>query len=283
MQRRGKGRGRIAYPYVVWMAIFIVVPLFLILFYSFTEGDIHNIRDLNFSLNSYKKVLEPLYLKVIGNSFILAGISTLICLFIGYPVAMIIANTDIKYRNLLLMLFLVPIWMNFLLRTYAWMSLLSPNGLINRLLLSIGLPKLEIMPGKGAVLLGMVYNFLPFMVLPIYTVLSKIDKHILEASSDLGGNSVTTFLRVIMPLSIPGIVSGITMVFLPAVSTFVISGLLGGGKTPLIGDLIEQQFLSSRNWHFGSSLSIILMIMILISMAIMSRIDNSPEEERRKI
>lgn len=279
MQRRG----RIAYPYTVWMAIFIVVPLFLILFYSFSEGDIHNINDLKFSINSYKKVLEPLYLKVIGNSFVLAGISTAICLIVGYPVAMIIANTNIKYRNLLLMLFLVPIWMNFLLRTYAWMSLLSPNGLVNRFLLWVGLPKLEIMPGKGAVLLGMVYNFLPFMVLPIYTVLSKIDKHVIEASNDLGGNSVITFLRVILPLSIPGIVSGITMVFLPAVSTFVISGLLGGGKTPLIGDLIEQQFLSSRNWHFGSSLSIILMVMILISMAVMSRIDNSPEEERRKI
>jgi len=282
MQRRG--RGRIAYPYTVWMVIFIVVPLFLIMFYSFTEGDIHNIKDLRFSLNGYKKVLEPIYLKVIGNSFVLAGISTLICLIIGFPVAMIIANTDVKYRNLLLTLFIVPIWMNFLLRTYAWMSLLSPNGLVNRVLLWLGLPKLEIMPGKGAVLLGMVYNFLPFMILPIYTVLSKIDKHVIEAAHDLGGNSVITFMRVILPLSVPGIVSGITMVFLPAVSTFVISGLLGGGKAPLIGDLIEQQFLSSRDWHFGSALSIILMVMILISMAVMSRIDKSePEEERRKI
>ena len=282
MQRRG--RGRIAYPYTVWMIIFIVVPLFLILFYSFTEGDIRNLKDLKFSLNSYKKVLEPIYLKVIGDSFLLAGISTLICLIIGYPVAMIIANADIRYRNLLLILFIVPIWMNFLLRTYAWMSLLSPNGLINRLLLWLGLPKLEIMPGQGAVLLGMVYNFLPFMILPIYTVLSKIDKNVIEAAHDLGGNNVITFWRIILPLSVPGIVSGITMVFLPAVSTFVISGLLGGGKAPLIGDLIEQQFLSSRDWHFGSSLSIILMVMILISMAVMSRIDKSePEEERRKI
>jgi len=266
------------------MVIFIVVPLFLILFYSFTEGDIHNLKDLRFSLNGYKKVLEPIYLKVIGNSFVLAGISTFICLIIGYPVAMMIANTDAKYRNLLLTLFIVPIWMNFLLRTYAWMSLLSPNGLVNRVLLWLGLPKLEIMPGKGAVLLGMVYNFLPFMILPIYTVLSKIDKHVIEAAHDLGGNNVITFMRIILPLSVPGIVSGITMVFLPAVSTFVISGLLGGGKAPLIGDLIEQQFLSSRDWHFGSSLSIILMVMILISMAVMSRIDKSEaEEERRKI
>lgn len=271
-----------SYPYTVWMIIFIVVPLFLILFYSFTKGDIHDIKNLEFSLESYKKVSEPLYLKVIGDSFLLALISTIICLVLGYPVAMIIANTNIKYRNLLLMFFLVPIWMNFLLRTYAWMSLLSPNGIINRFLMMIGLPKLEIMPGSGAVLLGMVYNFLPFMVLPIYTVLSKIDKHVLEASSDLGGNRIVTFMKVILPLSIPGVVSGITMVFMPAVSTFVISGLLGGGKTPLIGDLIEQQFISSRNWHFGSSLSIILMVMILISMAVMSKIDNNNQEEGGK-
>jgi len=173
------------------------------------------------------------------------------------------------------MLFLVPIWMNFLLRTYAWMALLSPNGLINRLLLLLHLPILEIMPGQGAVLLGMVYNFLPFMVLPIYTVLSKMDRHIVEAASDLGANQFIVFWKVIFPLSIPGVVSGITMVFMPAVSTFVISALLGGGKTPLIGDLIEQQFMSDRNWHFGSSLSIILMVVILISMAVMSRIDNN--------
>lgn len=272
----------LAYPYVVWMVIFIVVPLFLILFYSFTQGDIHDIKSLKFSVESYKKVAEPLYLKVIGDSFLLAFISTAICLVLGYPVAMIIANTDPKFRSLLLMLFLVPIWMNFLLRTYAWMSLLSPNGLINRVLTAIGLPRLEIMPGNVAVLLGMVYNFLPFMVLPIYTVLSKIDRQVLEASSDLGGNRTITFIKIILPLSIPGVVSGITMVFMPAVSTFVISGLLGGGKTPLIGDLIEQQFLFSRNWHFGSSLSIILMVMILISMAVMSRIDKNNQEEGGK-
>jgi len=278
-----KKRVRIlAYPYVVWMAIFIVVPLFLVLIYSLTSGDIHDINSLQFSFESYQKVAEPLYLKVIGDSFLLAFISTVICLILGYPVAMIIANANPKYRSLLLMLFLVPIWMNFLLRTYAWMSILSPNGIINRFLAFLGLPRLEIMPGNVAVLLGMVYNFLPFMVLPIYTVLSKIDKQVLEASSDLGGNRVVTFTRIILPLSIPGVVSGITMVFLPAVSTFVISGLLGGGKTPLIGDLIEQQFLFSRNWHFGSALSIILMIMILISMAIMSRIDKNGQEEGGK-
>ena len=279
---RGRMRA-LAYPYVIWILFFIVLPLILILFYSFSSGNIHDPSTLSFSLESYGRVLEPMYLKVILNSFGLAAISTVLCLLLGYPVALIISKANPKYRNMLLMFLLVPMWMNFLLRTYAWMSLLSPNGFINRMLEFLGLPRLEIMPGEGAVLLGMVYNFLPFMVLPIYTVLSKIDGHILEAAADLGANKALSFIRVILPLSLPGVVSGITMVFLPGVSTFVISGLLGGGKTPLIGDLIEQQFLSDRNWHFGSSLSIILMIIILISMAVMSRIDRqaAAEEEVR--
>ena len=278
-----RGRMKIlAYPYSVWMAIFIVVPLILILLYSFTNGDIHNLSSLHFSFENYNRVLEPIFLKVIMNSFILAAVSTLICLLLGYPVAMITANANSKVRNMLLMFLIVPMWMNFLLRTYAWMSILSPNGFLNRFLEMIGLPKLSIMPGQTAVLIGMVYNFLPFMILPIYTVLSKLDKHYLEAAKDLGANKFITFMKIIFPLSIPGVVSGITMVFMPAVSTFVISGLLGGGKTPLIGDLIEQQFMWERNWHFGSSLSIILMIMILISMTIMSRIDRNYPQEAKK-
>ena len=279
---RGRMRA-LAYPYVIWILFFIVLPLILILFYSFSSGNIHDPSTLSFSLESYGRVLEPMYLKVILNSFGLAAISTVLCLLLGYPVALIISNANPKYRNMLLMFLLVPMWMNFLLRTYAWMSLLSPNGFINLMLEFLGLPRLEIMPGEGAVLLGMVYNFLPFMVLPIYTVLSKIDGHILEAAADLGANKVLSFIRVILPLSLPGVVSGITMVFLPGVSTFVISGLLGGGKAPLIGDVIEQHFLSDRIWLFGSSLSIILMIIILISMAVMSRIDRqaAAEEEVR--
>ncbi len=263
----------LAYPYSLWMAVFVVVPLFLVFLYSITKGDIHDFSTLEFSLDSYKRVAEPLFLKVIGNSFFLALISTVFCFLLGYPVAMIIARTNQKYRNKLLMFIIIPMWMNFLLRTYAWMAILSPNGVLNRFLGVLGLAPLEIMPGQVAVLIGMVYNFLPFMILPIYTVLVKIDRSLLEAADDLGANKVKTFFRVVFPLSIPGVVSGITMVFMPAVSTFVISGLLGGGKTPLIGDLIEQQFMSDRNWHFGSSLSIILMVMILISMAVMSRMD----------
>lgn len=268
-----------AYPYSIWMAIFVVVPLLLVLLYSFTDGDTHKLSNLQFSFESYKRVAEPIFLKVLGNSFVLAVVSTGCCLLFGYPVAMIIARANPKYRSMLLMFIIVPMWMNFLLRTYAWMAILSPNGILNRFLEVIGLPRLEIMPGQAAVLLGMIYNFLPFMILPIYTVLIKIDRHILEAAGDLGANSFVTFWRVVFPLSVPGVVSGITMVFMPAVSTFVISGLLGGGKTPLIGDLIEQQFMSDRNWHFGSSLSIILMVMILISMAVMSRLDRNNEKE----
>ncbi len=273
----------LAWPYAGWMAVFIVIPLVLVLLYGITSGDIHDASTWRLTLGNFSRFGEPIYLKVMGDSFVLAVASTLLCLLLGYPVAMIIARSDPRHRNLLLMLFLVPMWMNFLLRTYAWMSLLSPNGLINRLLASIGLPKLAIMPGPWAVLLGMVYNFLPFMVLPIYTSLSKVDKGLLEAASDLGANRALTFFRVIFPLSIPGVVSGITMVFMPAVSTFVISSLLGGSKTLLIGDVIEQQFTYERNWHFGSSLSIILMILILLSMALMSRIDrNKPVEEGGK-
>ncbi|MBN1622852.1 MAG: ABC transporter permease [Clostridia bacterium] len=276
MRRRMK---LLAYPYTFWMAVFVIVPLMLVFLYSITKGDIHNFSSLEFSLDSYKRVAEPLYLKVIGNSFFLALISTVFCFLLGYPVAMIIARTDQKFRNKLLMFIIIPMWMNFLLRTYAWMAILSPNGVLNRFLATIGLTPLEIMPGQIAVLIGMVYNFLPFMILPIYTVLVKIDRSLLEAADDLGANKVKTFFRVIFPLSIPGVVSGITMVFMPAVSTFVISGLLGGGKTPLIGDLIEQQFMSDRNWHFGSSLSIILMVMILISMAVMSRMDRNSDKK----
>jgi len=270
-----KNRAKIlAYPYMVWMIIFIVIPLFLVLFYSLTKGNIHDPSSLSFSLESYARVFDRNYLTSIVKSFKLAFISTLLCFFLGYPVALIIATIKAKYKNILLMFFLVPIWMNFLLRTYAWMSILSPNGFLNRLLSFLGLPALSIMPGQTAVLLGMIYNFLPFMVLPIYTVLSKIDKSVLEAASDLGANKIGTFFKVILPLSVPGIVSGITMVFMPAVSTFVISRLLGGGKESLIGNLIEEQFSLYRDWHFGSALSIILMIVILISMAVMSRFES---------
>jgi len=268
----------LAYPYVVWIIIFIIVPILLILFYSLTTGNVHDLGSLEFSLDSYARFFDVIYFKVIARSFYLAFIATVLCLLMGYPVALIIAKMEIKRRNLMLLFFMVPIWMNFLLRTYAWMAILSPNGFINRVLSFFGLPALNIMPGQFAVILGMIYNFLPFMVLPIYTVLSKIDKSVLEAAMDLGANNVKTFLKVTLPLSVPGIVSGITMVYMPAVSTFVISKLLGGGKDLLIGNLIEQQFTVQRDWHFGSALSIILMIFILLSMAVMSKVDKEGNE-----
>ncbi|NLG88713.1 MAG: ABC transporter permease [Clostridiaceae bacterium] len=275
-----KNRAKLlAYPYIVWMAIFIVIPLLLVFFYSITSGNIYEPSSLSFTLEHYSKFFDMLYLNVIWKSFRLAIISTVLCLVLGYPVAYIISKSKQKHRSLLLLFFLLPIWMNFLLRTYAWMAILSPNGFLNKALEFFGLPPIEIMPGQTAVVLGMIYNFLPFMVLPIYTVLSKIDKNVLEAAADLGANSFITFIKIILPLSVPGIVTGITMVFMPAVSTFVISRLLGGGKELLIGNLIEQQFTIYRDWHFGSALSIILMIMILVSMAIMSKVDNNNNDD----
>lgn len=258
-----------AYPYFIWSIIFIVFPLFLIVGFSITKsGD-----RIVFTLENFERLMDPIYLKVFMRSINLALVSTLICLVIGYPMAMILANADVKKRSLMVLLFVVPMWMNFLLRTYAWMSILGRNGFINSALKAMGLPTLNLMYNDGAVILGMVYNFLPFMVLPIYTTLSKMDKNLIEAAGDLGANRITTFIKVIFPLSMPGVMSGITMVFMPAVSTFVISRLLGGGQYMLIGNLVEQQFTVVNDWHFGSAVSILMMILILVSMAIMSRYD----------
>ncbi len=268
---------RVAYPYIVWMIIFIVVPLLLILLFGFTKGETLNLKDLHFTLNNFKRFMHPIYLKVLGKSIVLALQSTAICFLLGYPIAMIISREPIKKRNIMILLFIVPMWMNFLLRTYAWMTLLGRNGIVNIIIKSLGLKPLKLIYTDGAILLGMVYNFLPFMVLPIYTVLIKIDKSLIEAAEDLGASKLEVFFRVVLPLSIPGIISGFTMVFMPAVSTFVISSLLGGGKRMLIGNLIEQQFLWSGDWHFGSAISIIMMFFILISMAITSKFDNDKE------
>jgi spermidine/putrescine transport system permease protein len=264
----------IAYPYVFWSIIFIVFPLLLVLYFSLNTGN----GFLDFSLENYTRAIEPIYLKVIGRSISLAFISTLICLILGYPVAMILSNINEKKRNTLVLLFIVPMWMNFLLRTYAWMWILGKNGLINSILNLFGLKSLNLLYTNSAVILGMVYNFLPFMVLPIYTVLTKMDKNLLEAAQDLGANKIKVFLKIIFPMSIPGVLSGITMVFMPAVSTFVISRLLGGGQYMLIGNLIEQQFLVVGDWHFGSALSIFMMIIILLSMAFMNKVDEKESE-----
>ncbi|SHJ70145.1 ABC transporter permease [Paramaledivibacter caminithermalis] len=264
----------IAYPYIVWMILFIVIPILLVLSYSVTyKSD----TGLAFTLQHYKRFFDPLYINVLIHSMNLALISTLICLVLGYPMAMIIAKAPVRHRNMMVLFFVIPMWMNFLLRTYSWMSLLERSGLINKLLKLLQLPTLNIMYTNVAVVLGMVYNFLPFMVLPIYSVLVKIDKSLIEAAQDLGANESEVFLKITLPLSLPGVISGFIMVFMPAITTFVISRLLGGGQFTLIGNLIEQQFLSAGDWNFGSAISILMLILILLSSLVMSKYGKDKE------
>ncbi len=262
----------LAYPYIVWLIIFIVVPLVLVLYFSLS------FRDGGLTLENYRRFMTPIYGKVLYRSLKLAFISTIFCLVLGYPMAMIIAGADISKRNLMVLLFVLPMWMNFLLRTYAWMTLLGKNGVINNVLRYFNLPTLNLLYNNGAVILGMVYNFIPFMVLPIYSVLAKMDKTLIEAAKDLGANEITVFRKVTFPLSLPGVITGITMVFMPAVSTFVIPKLLGGGQFMLIGNLVEQQFTYVYDWNFGSAISIIMMIFILIAMAITTKYEDPAEE-----
>ena len=271
-----KNKSFLAYPYIIWSALFIVIPLILMVAFSFTIEDGNKIV---FSLDNYQRLMNPIYLKVFLRSIILAGASTIICLLVGYPVAYIISKANISKRNTLILLFILPMWMNFLLRTYAWVAILGKNGILNSFLGLFGIEPVTLLYTNFAILLGMVYNFLPFMVLPIYTSLSKMDNDLINAAKDLGANSFQVFTKVIFPLSIPGVVSGITMVFMPAVTTFAISRLLGGGKFMLLGDLIEQQFTVVGDWNFGSAISIFMMIIILISMAIMSRFEDDSDKE----
>lgn len=270
---------KLAYPYILWMGIFILIPLLLVVFFAITKGDSQNFSTFTFSLENLKRAFAPLYLKVLARSVNLALISTIICLIIGYPMAYIISREKPKKRNIMVLMFVIPMWMNFLLRTYAWLTLLGKNGLINTLITKLGFAPLNLIYNDTAVLLGMVYNFLPFMVLPIFSILAKIDKGLIEAAEDLGSDKITIFKKVIFPLSMPGVVTGITMVFIPAVSTFVISSLLGGNKYNLIGNVIEEQFRYTGDWHFGSSMSIILMVFILVTMAATSKFDKGKEGE----
>ena len=254
----------ISFPYVGWMAIFVIAPLIMVVVYAFTT------RDGGFTWDNFAAMGG--YLGVFGRSFLLAAIATVICLVLGYPLAFCLARVKPSMRFMANMLIMLPMWMNFLLRTYSWVFLLERNGFFNNLLASIGLPKLDIINTPYAVVLGMVYNFLPFMVLPIFSVIEKIDPKVIEAAQDLGANSRTVFSRVIFPLSLPGVLSGITMTFIPSVSTFAISRLLGGGKNLLLGDLIEMQFLGSAyNPHLGSAISLVMMVIVLVSMGIMNR------------
>ena len=265
-----------AAPYVVWSSLFIVIPLLIIIFFSFT---IKTDTGYKFSLENYEKLMNPNYFSVFGRSLLLAFKSTIACLIIGYPVAYLIANMNSKKINFLIMLFIVPMWMNFLLRTYAWLPLLGKNGFINTILANFGIGPLKLLYNDFAVLLGMVYNFLPFMILPIYTVLVKMDTDLINAASDLGATKSTIFRKIIFPLSMPGVISGITMVFMPAVSTFVISRILGGGQYMLLGNLIQTQYTTMGDWNFGSAIAIFMMIIILISMAFMNKFEGSDDKE----
>ena len=260
-------------PYGIWTVLFTVIPLFLIVLYSFSKGDAFGGIVYDFTGENYKNFLEPIYLNVFWRSISLAFQSTLICFLIGYPMAYVISKSNIKRRNLMVVLFILPLWTNFLLRTYAWMVILREQGILNELLMSLGLidTPIKFLYTNGAVLMGMVYNFLPFMVLPIYSVLSKIDNSLIEAAEDLGATTGSVFAKVIFPLSLPGVVSVVIMVFMPAVSTFVISDLLGGGQTILLGNLIQNQFMMARNWQFGSAISMIMMAVIVITMGILSK------------
>jgi ABC-type spermidine/putrescine transport system, permease component I len=265
-------------PYLFWIAMFVVIPILMVFGFSMITTNSDGSWQITFS--NFTRAFDPIYIAVLARSLKIAVEATLICFFIGYPMAMILAKMNVRFRTFAVMMFVVPMWMNFLLRTYAWMTILGKNGVLNGILSFFGLPQVQFLYSEGAVLLGMVYNFLPFMVLPIYTVLTKMDQSLIEAAEDLGGNKKIVFLKVIFPLSVPGILSGVSMVFMPAVSTFVISNLLYGGQYMLIGNLIEQQFLVINDWNFGSAVAMILMLLILVSMAIMNRVGGDNPEER---
>lgn len=272
-------RKSLSYPHLVWMTLFVVVPIVLVLVYSLTVVNLDG--SSYFSLEHYKNFFNVTYMQIFMDSMIIALMSSVYCILLGYPLAMILANRDRlriqagKKASGMLMLFVMPMWMNMMLRTYSWLTILEKNGLLNTILKNLSLPELNILYTRGAVVLGMVYDFLPFMIMPIYSVLIKIDESVLEAAQDLGANSFKTFYKITLPLSVPGVISGFTMVFLPAITTFYISNIFGGGKIMLIGNVIEQQFLVANDWNFGSAMSIVMMILIFISMKIMNLFDKN--------
>ena len=274
---------RLTIPYVIWMALFVVAPIIMVVIYAFSSAN------GGFTLSNFAKM--GTYAVVFTRSFKLAIIATIICLLIGYPVSYIMSKEGPRFQRIAMVLIMLPMWMNFLLRTYSWMSILENNGLLNQLFQKIGLISLynsifgtdlqffRMINTQGAVVLGMVYNYLPFMILPIYSVIVKLDNSLIEAARDLGANSVNVFRRVILPLSLPGVLSGITMVFVPSVSTFAISKMLGGGTELLLGDLIEQQFLGGAyNPQLGAAISLVMMIIVVVCMWVMNRFGEGEEQ-----
>ena len=275
-------RAWFAFPYVIWMALFVVIPILIMAVYAFTVAD------------PVTNVMQPamenftgmgIYLSVFLRSFWLAVIATLVCLLIGYPVSYWMAKEGPRFQRIAMALIMLPMWMNFLLRTYSWMSILENNGLLNQFFRAIGLLDLlgvdhvQMIGTSGAVVLGMVYNYLPFMILPIYSVIVKLDGSLIEAARDLGANSAAVFRKVIFPLSLPGILSGVTMVFVPSVSTFAISNLLGGGNQMMLGDLIELQFLGGAyNPHLGAAISMVMMVIVVVCMVVMNHFGEGEEQ-----
>lgn len=264
-------------PYLVWSVVMIIVPLFLIVLYSITTGG-NDLVNIQFTFDNFKKIAEPIYLAVFTKSLKLGLISVGICLLLGYTLAYIISRFDEKIQSTLVLLVTIPMWINTLLRTYAWISLLSDNGVINTVLNALGLESVTMMYTDFAVVLGLVSDLLPFMVIPIHTSLTKIDRSLIEAAHDLGADPFQTFWRVIFKMSIPGVINGIIMTFLLSISTFVIPKLLGGGQYMLIGNLIENQFISVGNWNFGSAISLLLAAVILLAITWMKKIDKDETE-----
>lgn len=264
---------QLAIPYIVWAVLMLVLPLALIALYSFTQQG-NSIISFSFTLDHYVKFFtDPDFLLVLWRSIVIAIKTTVISLLLGYPVAYFISRSGEKMQNILVLCITLPMWINMLVRTYAWIGILSEGGIIQQILSFFGLGEVELLYTEGAVLLGMVYNFLPFMILQINTSLCKMDHSLLEASADLGGNKVQTFMRVTLPLSLPGVINGITLVFLPAVSSFFIPKLLGGGQYFLIGNLIENQFITVGEWNFGSAISMIMAVIMMLLMFAVRKVE----------
>ncbi|MBQ9199088.1 MAG: ABC transporter permease [Lachnospiraceae bacterium] len=269
---------KMIWPYIIWAGVIVVLPLLMIILYSVTKGG-NELLNIQFTFDNFKRMTEPIYVDVFVKSFKLGIISVIICLLVGYTLAYLITSFSEKVQSVLILVVTIPMWINTLLRTYAWISLLSDNGLINTVLVKLGFEPINMMYTDFAVVLGLVSDLLPFMVIPIYTSLSKMDHSLIEAAHDLGANKFKTFWRVTFKLSIPGVLNGVIMTFLLSISTFVIPKLLGGGQYTLIGNLIENQFISIGDWNFGSAISVILAFIILMSITFMKKIDKDEIEE----
>lgn len=271
MNKKAFGNKLVASPYIVWSAIFIVVPLIIMVYFSLTD------QNGAFTLANISEIGK--YKKAFGISILYAAAATLITLILAYPMAYFMTKVNISSQRMLFMIVMIPMWMNFLIRTYSWITILANTGLINTFLSKLGIGPLRLINTPGAVILGMVYDFIPYMILPLYSVMSKLDKSLLEAAEDLGSDAFTKFRRVLFPLSKPGMISGITMVFVPSVSTFYISQKLGGNKTMLIGDTIEYFFnLGPSYYNIASAISLVLMVMILVCLFIMNRCGGGEED-----